>query len=160
MGPIGFNELIVIFIALGVFLIPAILFMMTQQSVLKNVQVRNRRMSPGEVWLQLIPLFGIVWAFFVVNRIADSIALELGDAEFTFDSASDPYGDRSAPREKPTQGIGLAYLICAVCSIIPFLGVLASLGCIVCWIIYWVKLSEYRNLLVTRRYNNTSVPAY
>jgi hypothetical protein len=33
--------------------------------------------------------------------------------------------------------------ILACCSIIPFLGVLCSLGALVCWILYWVKIAGY-----------------
>jgi len=48
-------------------------FLITQQNTLKAIQQQNRLMRPGEVWLQLIPLFGIVWQFIVVTRISDSI---------------------------------------------------------------------------------------
>ena len=34
-------------------------------------------MRPGQVWLQLIPLFGQVWQFVVVTRIAGSIQKEI-----------------------------------------------------------------------------------
>ena len=164
MDKVFSNGFIMIFLfCLVVVLTPFIFFLITQQNVLKNIQVRNRRMSPGEVWLQLIPLLGTVWAFFVVNRISDSIALELSEQDFSFEKTDvDPYGTNVVPQEKPTQSIGLAYCIfslvysiCYFTNVIPILGFFSALAALVCWIIYWVKLSESKNLLASRRYGSS-----
>lgn len=71
----------------------------------------------------------------VVNAIADSLKAE--------------FAKRNMPmnEDRPTYGIGLTMAILFCCSIIPVLGSLASLGGLVCWIIYWVKVSEYKNKL-------------
>ncbi len=37
----------------------------------------------------------------------------------------------------------MCILIC--CGIIPLLGILCSLGGLVCWILYWVKIAGYSN---------------
>ena len=74
MGPLDFNEILIILVfGFGIILIPTVFFLLTQQNILKNIQTQNRAMHPGEVWLQLIPIFGSIWAFFVVSRIAESI---------------------------------------------------------------------------------------
>ena len=44
-----------------VFVVIAVLFLLTQQNTLKAVRRENRLMQPGMVWLQLIPLFGQIW---------------------------------------------------------------------------------------------------
>jgi len=54
------------------FIVPAILFVLTQQNTLKAIRPENRLLSPGLVWLQFIPVFGQVWQFIVVGRIAGS----------------------------------------------------------------------------------------
>ena len=138
----GLNEaalggvfIVIILIAIAIALIPMIFFLITQQNTLKAVSPELRKMSPGNVWLQLIPLFGMVWQFMVVSAIADSLKAE--------------YAKRNIPvqEDRPSYGIGLTYCILFVCGIIPFLGGLASLGGLVCWIIYWVKIAEYKNKL-------------
>ena len=52
------------FVLLFALLVPAILFLLTQQNTLKTVRVENRMLPSGLVWLQLIPLFGQVWQFY------------------------------------------------------------------------------------------------
>lgn len=96
----------------------------------------NQAMPPGQVWLLLIPLFGTVWHFIVVQRIADSLKAE-------FDMRQIPLTE-----QRPAYSVGLAMCICACCGIIPFLGAIASIAALVLWIIYWVKTAEYKRRLL------------
>jgi hypothetical protein len=122
-------------------LIPTIFYFISLQKALEAVSPENRQMPPGQVWLSLIPLFNFVWMFFVVNKIAQSFQLEC-------------YGLNIPVKElKPTQGIGNAKNILHLCALIPVVGELASLGFIVCWIIHWVKVNEYKNLILANRDN-------
>ena len=69
-----------------ILLIPLIFFLVTQQNTLEAIQPENRTISPGEVWLQLIPLFNFVWCFIVVNRVSESINREFSfTASFSFE---------------------------------------------------------------------------
>ena len=155
MELIGLNEIIIILVVGGLFLIPAIFFLLTQQNTLKAIRHENRFMSPGEVWLQMIPLFGIVWQFIVVTKISKSIKKELASKDqFSFDS--NPYNHVDLESDRPTYQIGMAMCILMVCSIIPVLGVLCSLAGIVCWIVYWVKLSQYKNQIEQAKYTLTA----
>jgi len=139
------------------FIVPAILFIVTQQNTLKAIQPENRSMSPGEVWLQLIPLFGLVWQFFVVIRISDSLQKEINS--WTNDSIFGAEGSQviNMSNPRPTYGIGLAMCICVCCTMFSYLGIallggLASLGGLVCWIIYWVQLAQFKNKVQRRFY--------
>jgi hypothetical protein len=148
-------------ILLLVFVVIAVLFLLTQQNTLKAVKPENRLMQPGLVWLQLIPLFGQIWQFWVVIRIAGSIRKEIefqeGDSIL---GSSDP---RVVERlsKLPTQAVGIVYCISSTIGlgmnwfltvtpdsslslIIPVI----FLGGIVCWIIYWVRLAKSRKILV------------
>src|SRR5262245_60740710 len=97
------------------FIIPVIFFILTQQRTLELIRPENRRMSPGQVWLQFIPLFGIVWQFLVISRISDSIRSELntpiGDSIFSEDPI--PHTVR------PTYNTGISYATLFCISIIP-----------------------------------------
>ena len=136
------------------FLIPAILFLLTQQNTLKAVQPQNRLMKPGLVWLQFIPLFGQVWQFFVVSRIVGSIRKEIesGQEDTLLGIAdADVAGDLG---RRPTLAIGITY--CTLNAISIFLNLtltagknssmtgwvaLMALSGVICWIIYWVMLA-------------------
>jgi len=77
---LGWTEiLLMLIVAFVLFLVPMIFFLLAQQNILRAVSAHNRKMQPGEVWLQLIPLFGLVWKFIVVTRISQSIRSEIND---------------------------------------------------------------------------------
>ena len=127
---------------LALLLIPTILYFITLQKALEAVSPQNRMMPPGQVWLSLIPLFNFVWMFFVVNKIADSFRLEC-------------YRLNIPTKElKPSFGIGNAKNILHLGTLIPFLGTLAWLGFIVCWILHWIKVNEIKNLIIANRDTN------
>ena len=142
----------IILIVVLLCLIPAIFFLITQQNTLKAIRPENRFMSPGEVWLQLIPLFGMVWAFIVVIKIAKSIKKELAtNNQFSFDS--NPYDYVDLDYDRPTYQIGMAMCILCIASIIPVIGTLFSIAGLICWIVYWVKLSQYKSEIQQRTYS-------
>ncbi|HEY2350836.1 MAG TPA: hypothetical protein VGH64_17570 [Puia sp.] len=74
-------------------------------------------MSPGMVWLQLIPLIGLIWQFFVVTKIADSISKKL---ETTKDDSILGISNTAidALDKRPTFAIGITYCILSTASII------------------------------------------
>jgi hypothetical protein len=119
----------------AVCLIPLIFYLITLQNTLYEVSIENRKLPAGQVWLILIPVFGLVWQFIVVNAIADSLKAEFLKRSIKTDE------------DRPGIQIGLAYCILQCCSIVPFLGILASLAGLICWIIYWVKIHGYNLLL-------------
>jgi hypothetical protein len=134
---------------LALFFIPAILFLLTQQSTIKLIQPQNRSLSPGEVFLQLVPLFGMVWQFFVVIRLSDSIRRELGERTFSFEDSPIVY---SAKDSRPTFKIGIIYCTLFCCYILPFVGEFLFMAGTVCWIVYWVRLYQYKKKLEDKRY--------
>lgn len=117
------------------FLIPAIFYILTLQKALERCAPVSRTMQPGMVWLLLVPLFNMIWSFFVVLALARSLANEFARRGIP------------GPEPEPGQSIGLAMCICACCGFIPILGVLASLASLVLWVMYWVKISGYSQAL-------------
>lgn len=125
-----------ILISLAIILIPAIFYLLTLQKALNRCSPENRAMAPGMVWLMLIPLFNLVWGFFVVLNLAKSLGAE--------------FQKRGIVEEpEPGKTLGLVMCILACCGWIPFLGILASLGGLVCWIIYWVKIAGFSAKIAT-----------
>lgn len=116
------------FIFVGILILPTVFFLLTLQRALSKCYPTNRTMSPGLVWLQIIPVFGFIWQFFVVIAVANSLERE--------------FAARRIPAEpKPGQTVGLAMCITRVLVIIPFLGLFSGLASIVLWIVYWVKIA-------------------
>ena len=134
-----YTFMLIILVVCLVALVPLIFFLLTLQRTLAAISPENRMMSPGKVWLWCIPLFNLVWQFIVVQKLSDSIMLECQRLNI-------PTSER-----RPTYNIGLAYCITTIAGgIIPIIG---PLGAIVCWIMYWVKVSEYKRLIHANQHN-------
>ena len=127
----------------AIFLIPAIFYLLTLQNTLKAIHPLNRMMQPGNVWLMFIPLFNLVWMFIMISRIADSIKNELN-------------ARGSITTDRPTYGVGLAWCILFLMgrfvSTIQPLGAPLSLAGLICWIIHWVKVNEYKKQFLAEPY--------
>ena len=122
--------LIVALIVFAVMLLPAIFYLLALQKALNRCSPENRAMAPGMVWLMLIPLFNIVWHFFVVINVAKSLGAEFQKRGIT-------------EEPEPGKKIGMIMCILACCGIIPILGILCSIGALVCWILYWIKITGF-----------------
>ena len=62
----GIGILTIVLIVFAILLVPFIFYLLTLQKALSRCSPGCRAMNPGMVWLMLIPLFHIVWQFFVV----------------------------------------------------------------------------------------------
>ncbi len=129
--------LVVLLVLCVVGLVIGILFLMTLSKALSRCAPENRTMEPGQVWLNLIPCFNIVWQFITVNRIAESL-----DNEF--------YARGSNSRDDYGKSLGIWSCVLRLLGFIPFVGPFLSLGGLVCGIIYWVKIAGYSKQLDSR----------
>jgi hypothetical protein len=116
-----FALLPLVFIVCAILLVPTIFYLLTLQKALNRCSPECRAMNPGLVWLMLIPLFNIVWHFFIVLNMAKSLA-----AEF----------QKRGIAEDPSPGQTLGLVMCIANLICGPVG-------LVCWIIYWVKIAGY-----------------
>lgn len=130
-----------ILIVLGCLLIPRIFYLITLQSTLDTVSIENRKMPSGNVWLLLIPLFGTVWHFIIVNNLADSIAAEAKSNDIRIEES------------RPAYSVGLAMCILNCFFFIPGLNIVTGIAGLVCWILYWVKISAYKTTLLTGKHH-------
>ena len=87
------------------------------------------------VWLLFIPLFGTIWHFFIVSNLADSIKAEADTLNIITDE------------QRPGYNVGLAMCILNCLFFFPF----AGLAGLICWIVYWVKISGYKNLILLEK---------
>jgi len=125
LAALGVFLFVILLIALGV----AILIIVLLSGCLKVLPQEYREMQPGMVWLLLIPLFNLVWMFFVYIRIPKSFQRYFAAQGRT------EFGDCG-------EQLGLWTAICAVVSIIPIpvLNMLVSLASLVLLILFLVKV--------------------
>ncbi|HKB01354.1 MAG TPA: hypothetical protein VKD90_04000 [Gemmataceae bacterium] len=145
----GFLVCIAIAIAIGLLL--QILFCLTLYRTQQQVAERNQVITPGLVWLDMIPLFNVFWPLYMVPKLSDSLRNEFRDRGWG--TAGENFG----------RGVGLIY---AWAGVINFaigaveVGVSAAgmngiaqvlnltscplgLTSLICWIIYWVQMAQY-----------------
>ena len=127
---------LLILLVLGLMIIPFVFYLLSLRNTLRLLSTENQLLPPNNVWLLFIPLFGLIYHFIVVGKISDSLARELDQ--------------RNLPKKeaRPAYNIGLAMCILSAASVIPVLGSIGSLGALVCWIVYWVKIEGYKNTLL------------
>jgi len=134
IGGLGTPELIVILVVLGFGLVVPIFYLLTISRTLAAVSEQHRRMSPGLVWLNLIPAFSLGWHFYTVVKVRDSVVAELR-AKGIADGSNGGFT------------LGMATSLLYVACVIPGIDLWAVLPALICWIIYWLKISRYRSML-------------
>lgn len=113
--------MVAIVIGIIVGLIIQILFLLSLSRCLTAVSPRNRKMEPGQVWLNLIPLFNYVWLILTILRIAESLQNEYESRGLRGDG---DYGKM----------MGIMYYVSMfVCPCVT----------LILLIIYWVKIAGY-----------------
>jgi len=112
-----------------------IFFLVSLSSALDKCSRTSRTMEPGLVWLMLIPLFNLVWQFFVVLALAKSLGNEFRARGITH------------IEPEPGQAIGIGMCVAACCGIVPLLNLLALPVHLVLLILYWVKISGFSRVL-------------
>ncbi len=125
-----------------------LLFLSTMARVVGRVRPENRRIEPGQVWLNLLPVFNLVWLPITVDRIAASIRAEC--EERGLDEPGEPY----------TRTSGLTWLTLSVLCFPAVILVERGLPCIVMlvpiclifWATYWVQLAGYARRLKAAKY--------
>jgi hypothetical protein len=129
-------------LVLGVSFVVEILFLLNLQRTLERVSLVNRAMTPGLVWLQIIPVLGFFWFLYVVVKVRDSLRAE--------------YKARGWPTDSDFGlNIGIAAGVLQVVSYgatwatdgYEAMQVILIGGALVCWIIYWVRTAGYKKRL-------------
>lgn len=129
---IGLFLFYMIFIC-GIFIMFA-LYYKTIIDTMSLVRPENRLTGTGNIMLNIIPFFNIVYGFIVYPRICDSIKQEYNKLGL---KAEGDFG----------KGLAITLQALSLTMMIPFINFLTSIGCLVIWIILWVKLDGYKKEL-------------
>jgi len=122
-----FGGLIIMLVGVGIGLIISVVVCFLLYDAQKRVPPQFRQIEPGMVWLLLIPCFNIVWNFIALPKVSRSYKA---------------YFDSIGRSDVGTCGEGLAtgYAVCVACTLIPCVGMFASLASLVLLIMYLAKI--------------------
>ena len=129
------------FIFLALFIIPCIFFLITLQNTLKAISPENRKMVPVNVWLMMIPFFNFIWQFVLVKKVSQSISAECVSLNIP------------VKENMPTYNLGVGWSICYLVMLVPGIKGLAAIASLIIWILYWVKVNQFKNLIVANKDN-------
>lgn len=114
-------------------------FLRTLAGVLRQCAPESRAMSPGLVWLNLIPVVGNVWVFVTVHKISVSLTAEFHRRGLSADKTD--FGS----------GVGFVYPVLCLLGLVPVVGQLFCLGGLICWGMYWRAMRGYAKTLSASR---------
>lgn len=113
----------------------------TFQTLWKCISEDLRTMSPEQSWLIIIPLFGVIWMFYLIFRLGEALKEEFSRKNIVeFESA-------------PGLGIGWAFsfaiLTAQLVSFIdePVMAFILYLAATTLLIIFWIRLAGFINKL-------------
>jgi hypothetical protein len=125
----GLSTPVIVGIAIALFVlfivvsaIPAILAFV----VLKRIPIAQRKLNPGMAFLLMIPLFSVIWAFFVHPKVAESIR------DYYQSQGDDRHGDCGAT-------LAVWHCILAVGAMVPLVGLFMAIGSSVLISLFYVK---------------------
>jgi len=117
-------------IVLGLLLLPRVFYLITMYRAIDRCSQPSRAMSPGLVWLSMVPLLNLAWDFIVVFMTSSSLERE--------------YKARSRPLSGsyPALGPGIAFCVLNLVEWIPIINLIIVPLSLVLWIIFWVKIAR------------------
>jgi divalent metal cation (Fe/Co/Zn/Cd) transporter len=133
---LGGGCLIFVLLGLAIGIAIVVFYILTMQKALNLAGERHQKMQPGMVWLMLIPLFNLVWHFFVVKNVSESIKSWAAENGAKVDDAG--------------YTIGLVGCIANCVGFIPIINILAGPVGFVCIIIWWVKVAGFNKVMAAR----------
>ena len=136
-GSFGWSELIILLFMLGLFAISQIFFVQTLNRTLALTQ-KFHTASPQSAWMILIPIWGFFWIFYIVGKVAQGIKGRFSELKVEHEYAGKATG----------YGYGYAGLMLASFIPVQAAGGLAAIGCLICWILYWVNIARYNKVLI------------
>lgn len=126
----------------------------TIRTTLVLIKEENRFMRPAQAFLMAIPLFNIYWNFMVVKHLRDSLNNEFFDRKVAIE-------------ENPTHKEGNIFAWSYLVRNLPIPGIIlvaALLTNIVGLVLYWVKVVEYKKLLIATEHlkfsDNVNIDEY
>lgn len=124
--------LVIFSIVMIVAIVVGIMILLFLQRCFERIPPQFRETEPWQVWLLLIPGFGIIWIFFIYPKLAQAYQ------RYFYAQGRTDVGDCGYQ-------LALWYCILTCCSIIPYIGAIPGMAAFVIWIIFLLKAKELRD---------------
>lgn len=135
-----------------VLLVTYIFFLLNLHRSLSEVDERDREVSPGSIWLAMIPVVGVVWLALAVGRISDSFRNAFLARGWSVEGEGFA---RLTGRMLAISSIAFLFLhgirVAARCAgdrliatLLSVVGLPLMLFILVCFIVYWVQVHQYK----------------
>lgn len=135
MGSLSIDHLQVLLI-LGAIYVPLVFYILALRKALAAIDPAMRSVTPGLSWLLLIPVFQLIWIFFLVVSVSR-------DYEKMW------LAGRLSAQTTTGFGVGIAYGVCTALCLVPGPNLLMWIPALVFWILHWVKVNEARGLVIS-----------
>ena len=136
-GPAILIAIIIGFVVIAGLIVAFVFYLINLMNLLKEIDESNRQMPPANVFLMFIPLFNLVYPFIMYPKISESIRLEAESRRMP------AFGDSLRALGMVISIVSVVQVICnqlrEESGYVGRLSSILSLGCLVLWIIYWVK---------------------
>lgn len=130
----GMGEFVCLALVVGFIIGVGVLAALTR--VLGRVRPENRRMEPGEVWLNLVPVVNLIWPVVTVERVGESVRAELTARGLA--KRKDAYGK--------TSGL-IALVLVGVVFLLPPAGIVTLPFAAIYTVVYWAQMNGYARRL-------------
>lgn len=128
-----------------VFIILGITYVSTLANTLATVPAERRHIDPLKAWLLWIPIFNYFWYFYLVKKISEALY-----AEYTYLN----FPTKTNPSLILGTTVATLLLLNGLFSALQFAGIdfvflagVNALAGIVCWIVYWIQISQHKKRL-------------
>lgn len=105
------------------------LYLHTLQNAVRSVTPPARKLTPGSVWLMLIPVVNLWYSFVLVRKLADSFEADL-------------LRRGQSVTGKPTYALGVAMSVLQILYLVPIAQFPSALLGVGCWIAHWVQVAQ------------------
>ena len=128
---------LIVLVFLG-FLVIQLLYILCIQRAFHAIDLECRPVAPGLAWLLLIPVFNIVWIFFLVVWMSRGL-----DRMWE--------NQRLSKRTSGGFGVGLGFGISLALCAVPGVNLVAWIPALVFWILHWWQVAEVRTLVLASK---------
>jgi hypothetical protein len=142
MRYLGLPEL---FLFLPLILAASVFYLLSLHRALFVCAPENRALAPALVWLLLVPVFNLFWHFVVVTSVSRSLGKEFRRRQ-------------AGNASRAALPLGLGMCVLSALALAPVVTPIATLGALVCWIAYWIKVAHDSRALTLSGSPQGSVP--
>jgi hypothetical protein len=135
MGSFSIWHWLVVLIILPAVYVPTIFYILAIRRAFIAIDEDIRPINPNMTWLELIPIFNLIWTFFLVTYLRQGYQKMWTSGRLSKETTAG-------------YGFGLAFAICSVCGLIPGLNLLVLIPLVVFWILHWIQVHNATKLVL------------